>query len=155
MRRFVHPILVTLIFSLIGLVLILNPLRDWLMWRGLENDGQIVPAALVEVAEERGTLGNTLFKIRYEYQIGLSAYSAEQTISSELYEDVRLKSAVSVLVQPDSPEVSRVVGSKPNHSVGVIRGVLAILLGVVIWLLWELQQALNRHTLNPYAHVEP
>lgn len=146
-----HPILLPIIFCLLGLLLMIAPLQDWFLWRGLESDGQVLAANLLRTEEQQGFLGNTTFEVEYEYFVGLSNHRAEQKISQDLYDDLRLKPQIRVLASRDNPEVARVAGSKPKHAVPVIRGFLIILFGVLIWLIWEYQQAAKRPPLEVAA----
>ncbi len=135
-----HPLMFTAVLALIGLIIMINPLRDWWTWRSLEADGQVRAARLTDTDERTGRLGGSEYHVRYE----VPPYAFEQQVSPELYEEIRLKPEINVLVLPDSPETARIVGAKPQHAVSIIRGVLVILFGVLVWLLWEWQMAVRR-----------
>ncbi|MBZ0310204.1 MAG: hypothetical protein K8I82_29360 [Anaerolineae bacterium] len=137
-----HPLMLTAALALVGLILMINPLRDWWTWRGLESDGQVRAARLTNADERTGRLGGGEYHVEYE----VASYRFEQQVSPELYEEIHLKPEINVLMLPDSPETARIVGAKPQHAVGIIRGVLVMLLGVLLWLLWEWQMAVRRES---------
>lgn len=134
-----HPLMLTVVLALIGLIIMINPLRDWWTWRSLESEGQVRAARLTNTDERTGRLGGSEYHVRYE----VASYAFEQQVSPELYEEIRLKPEINVLVLPDDPETARIVGAKPQHAVDIIRGLLVILLGVLLWLLWEWQIAVR------------
>lgn len=142
-----HPLMLTAVLALIGLVLMVNPIQEWWLWRSLDSDGQRVVARLLSAEESTGWLGGSQFDVRYEYEVAGTSFSIHQQVSPELFEEIRLKPEINVLILPDSPDTARIPGAEPQHAVPIIRGVLVILLGVLFWLLWELQMALRREPL--------
>jgi hypothetical protein len=96
-----------------ALILLIFQLHNFIVYRNLEQHGQVTQAWVINKSESDGE-GSTYY-LDVQYNVGLLVYKNHESVNSSTYDNARINSDIAIIYNSQDPNEIQ-IGSTPYQS---------------------------------------